>query len=203
MEYTIRLIDLGYRVEQLVVRLTQLGLSTCYVGTLAREADARSALGCSPDVRLGAVVLFGHAATSVAGRMTNNVMRSLSGATHKMPAEHLFFADDFGHPCTPPPSWQPLIEAGRAAPSARNAQPWRFLWRERRLYLFAQRHNPKYGNGAAAAYRFYDTGLCMANLSLALTALGQQGTWQFCGDTECAIADYPRELQPLAVLEVN
>ena len=122
------------------------------------------------------------------------------GATRKLPAERIFFRETFGDPGTPPPALQPLIEAARRAPSAVNAQPWRFLWRGGTLYLFVQRENRRYGKGPAADYRLHDGGICMANIALALEALHRDGRWRMLAEDERGLPNHPPGLQPLAKL---
>jgi nitroreductase len=95
-----------------------------------------------------------------------------------------------------------LIEAARSAPSADNAQPWRFLWYEDRLYLYLKKKNWRYGLGGTQAYRWYDGGICMANVSLAMEAFKSKGRWTLVGKPDGAPA-CPDELEPLAVLQLG
>jgi nitroreductase len=97
----------------------------------------------------------------------------------------------------------PLIEAGRRAPSAVNAQPWRFLWRDPQLYLFVTRNNAKYVLKANEPYCLHDGGICMANVALALEALGLSGQWTLLEGTEPDLPAHPSNLHPLAVLPVS
>ncbi len=92
-----------------------------------------------------------------------------------MSVERIFFRDTFDTPAAPHPELEPFIEAARNAPSAVNAQPWRFLWHGEQLHLFVKRNNPKYGNGASTQYKLFDGGICMGNVTLALEALSTGG----------------------------
>ena len=71
------LTDLGYRAQQIVVRLTALGLGSCYVGCLSREGQARASYGLAADTRLGATVAYGYPATGQGNRVVNATMRRL------------------------------------------------------------------------------------------------------------------------------
>jgi nitroreductase len=198
------LVDLGHRVEQIAVRLTMIGVGTCYIGSLRREAAARERFSLSAEARIGAFLIFGQPSTASGGRAFNTLMRRMVGATNKLPAERIFFRDTFDTPATPPPELAPLIEAARNAPSAVNAQPWRFLWRDgQQLHLFVTRNNPKYGLGATASYCLYDGGICMGNVALALEALGMEGRWVMVDGTEPDIPDHPADLHPLAMLVMS
>jgi nitroreductase len=194
------LADLGYRVEQIAVRLAALGLVSCFVGSLGREPYVRERFGLPGDARIAAFLIFGRSSNTLGGRTVNAAMRRATGATNKLPAERLFFAGDFDTPSAPPPQLAPLIEAARSAPSAADAQPWRFLWQDGRLHLFVKRRNRRYGVGTGQEYRFHDAGACMANVSLALEALGRPGSWKLHDPSVDPAPPHPPHLQPLATL---
>jgi hypothetical protein len=205
------LTDLGYRTEQIAVQLTRMGIGSCYIGSLGREKAARSrriadSAGAAY-ARIGAFLVFGHPATGLAGRALNAAMRRAVGATNKLPAERIFFrrrADGtFDHPAAPPDDLAPLIEAARSAPSADNAQPWRFVLADTEtLYLLVRRKNPRYGPGPRQEYRLYDGGICMGNVSLAMEALGMAGSWSLLAEGDPDLPDHPADLQPLARLRL-
>jgi len=195
--------DQGYRVQQIAVRLTALGIGCCYIGALKREDEVRARFGLPEDARIGAFLVFGLPSTALGGRAFNRLLRLAAGASNKLPAERIFFQDTFDNRTTPPPELSPLIEAGRHAPSAVNAQPWRFLWHDATLYLFVTRHNPKYGRGPTQQYRFYDGGISMANVALALEALEMEGQWTTLTGREPDIPKHPTNLQPLAKLRMR
>jgi nitroreductase len=194
------LTDLGYRVEQIAVRLAGLGIGSCYIASLGREKVVRARFGLPAQARIGAFLVFGYPTDGLSGRVFNTGARWVVGATNKLPAERLFFHETFDNPIMPPTELAQLMEAARHAPSAANAQPWRFLWRAGVLYIFVQRNNRRYGAGLGAEYRFFDGGICMGNVALALEALGITGGWQVFADRGSEPPDHPADLQPLARL---
>jgi hypothetical protein len=197
------LTDLGFRAQQIVTRLTRLGLGTCYIGTLSHEDKARQLFNLNPNQRVGAVIAVGFPANSLAGKSFNSFLRVMTGATNKLPGDHLYYNDLNGEPIAPPPIWAPVIEAARNAPSAINAQPWRFMGKDNHLYIFTLRHSPKYGKGPGTAYKYYDCGLCMANIYLAMQALDIIGALRLCSEPEEGIPSYPQDYQLLAELTVG
>ncbi|MGQ9502068.1 MAG: nitroreductase family protein [Anaerolineae bacterium] len=196
------LTDLGYRVEQIVVQLTALGIATCYIGTLPHEEQARTLLELPPNARIGALVVFGRAAETAGGRALDGLVRSMLGRTKPPALERFFFLERADRPAQPSELLRPLIEAAVRAPSACNAQPWRFLWHERRLILFVLRHNPRYGPGTAQQYNLYDGGIAMANITLAMEALGMQGRWQLLSGG-AVVPSHPSAWLPLAQLTLE
>ncbi len=195
------LVDMGFRMEQMAVEMTQLGIGTCFIGSLGQEHNVRVRFRLPAETRIGAFLLFGAPAEDAGGRMINAVMRRKGGATAKLAAKSLFFNGSFHSPSTPPAHLARLIEAARNAPSANNAQPWRFLWYDGALYLFVRRQNLAYGAGIGVQeYRFFDGGVCMSNISMALDASLQIASWTLLNGSELDIPDYPDTLQPLAKL---
>ena len=126
------LTDLGFRVQQIAVRLAQAGLGSCYVGCLPREEAARALFGLPEGARVGATLVYGYVGSRRRDRLVNTTMRRAVGATRKLPPERLFYEGAFDRTSLPPPELAPLVQAARAAASADNAQPWRLLWYEGR-----------------------------------------------------------------------
>ncbi len=195
--------DLGYRVQQIAVRLTALGIGSCYIGALRREHEVRARFGLPDDARIAAFLIFGKPSRTLGGRTFNKMISAVSGASTKLSADRVFFAGTFDSPASPPADIAPLIEAARHAPSAVNAQPWRFLWRDRRLYLFVTRGTRRYGGGPQERYCFHDGGIAMANITLALEGPGKQVEWTMLGRTEAHIPSHPPDLHPMASLLVE
>jgi hypothetical protein len=182
-----------------VVRLVQAGLGTCYVGCLNREEEARVRFGLPEGARVAAAVIYGYAASGRGDRLINGVVRRAAGATRKLAPERLFFDGSFDRPSPPPGGLQPLVEAARSAPSADNAQPWRFLWHQGMLYLYVLRKSWRYDVGGSQDYRLHDGGICMANVALAMEAIEVEGQWSLVKVGDVA-PPCPAHLEPLAVL---
>ena len=191
---------LGYRTEQIAVRLAALGVGSCYIGALKRESEVRVHFGLPKSARIAAFLVFGRPAMAVGGRTFNTLMRRGLGGHRRFPVERLFFQDTFDSPAVPPSKISPLIEAARSAPSGVNAQPWRFLWCDGRLHLFVTRNNPKYTRAGSQEYGLHDGGICMANVTLALEALGMEGRWVMYQGIEPDIPEHPADLHPFATL---
>jgi hypothetical protein len=195
------LVELGFRAEQVAVRLTALGLGSCFVGTLSAGEAALAGLGLAAPSLVAAVLAFGRPSGALGGRLTNQLMRVVTGATNKLAADRVFFADDFARPATPPARLAPLVEAARNAPSAFDAQPWRLLAAGGSLYLYVRRETPRYGGGRGQSYRYHDGGTCLANVALAAAALGIVGSCELLDPAGPNLPSCPADLEPLAVLK--
>lgn len=192
--------DLGCRVEQISVRLTGLGLGSCFIGCVGREAAVTARFGLPQGAQVAALLIFGRPTRGLGGRTVNTLIRAGVGATNKLPLERIFFQETFDRPAAPPAELAPLLEAARRAPSAVNAQPWRFLWQGRRLHLFVKRRSTGYGVTLPLRYSLHDGGVCLGNLLLAMEALGIEGSWHLYRQGEPGIPSHPAGLIPLARL---
>ncbi len=198
------LVDLGYRLEQICVQMVQLGISVCFIGSLGRENNVRVRFRLPRGGRAGAFLLFGHAAETVTGRTINAVIRRASGGVTRLKPEEIYFDGSFDRPATPPKHLAKLIEAARRAPSSNNAQPWRFLWRDDTLWLLLHRRNARYGsNPVLQEYRYFDGGICLANLLLSLEALSLPGEISLAGDDDLRTVEVPETLEPLAKVDLH
>jgi nitroreductase len=195
--------EAGYGAEQIAVRLMALGIGSCFVGALRREPEVRSLYQLPSDARIGAFLTLGRPSASVGGRAVNRLFRVAAGASRRLPANEIFFDGSFDNPSSPAASIAPVVEAARRAPSAANAQPWRFLWVDRQLHVFATRTNIRYGTGPQQEYRFHDVGAAMANISMMLKALDMRGSWTMDVERAPDPASHPSNLEPIATLALK
>jgi hypothetical protein len=194
------LVDLGYRMEQIAVHLVELGVSSCFIGSLGRETDVRVRFHLNRDARTGAFLIFGYPAESVTGRTLNAVIRTASRGTGKLAAGDIFHDGSFEQACTPPKELSRVIEAGCQAPSANNAQPCRLLWQDSTLYLFVKKENARYGKTVTQDYRYFDAGAVMANITLAMRTQDMLGDWELLKTSNLGVPDHPETLEALAKL---
>lgn len=198
------LVDLGYRMEQIVISMVQVGISTCFIGSLGRETDVRVRFRLNRKARTGAFLIFGRAAASVTDRAINAVIRRASGGAGKRDAKEAFYDGSFENAASPPKELTKIVDAGYRAPSANNVRPWRLLWSDHTLYLFVQKHNARYGsNPVTQDYRYFDAGTCMANVTLAMETLDIPGKWTLLSTSDRDIPEHPDTLEPVARLSLG
>lgn len=170
--------DFGYLLELLILKATDLGLGTCWLGgTFDRSAFAR-AIGLRKDELLPAVTPVGLSAER--RDLLEQVIRFGAGSARRRPWAVLFFDGRWSEPlgaAEAGPYAGPL-EALRLAPSASNRQPWRILRQERDgpFHLFLRR-TPGYGLAAGSDLQRLDMGIAMAHFDLAAAEDGLRGAW--------------------------
>jgi len=172
------LIDFGYRVEQLVVRLTQLGLGTCWLGALTHRASVVARFGPAEGTTIAAIVAFGRTAQNTASRAVNSAIRSVVGANRKKRVQEFTWRDTVGSPAALTELESKVLEALRASPSTGNAQPWCVVLSGGLLFLGVRTDARYYRLSGNVGYDQVDAGIGMANVSLAIEALKHPSRWQ-------------------------
>jgi nitroreductase len=161
--------DFGYLFQLLVLRATDLGLGTCWLGGTFRRSDFGPALGLKEGELLPAVSPVG----VPAGRrgLVDRAFRAAAGSNHRRPWEELFF-DSSGRPLAPEREEEPYrvaLEMVRLAPSASNRQPWRLVRDSGTVHFFLE-HTQGYGGAMGFDLQRLDMGIAMAHFELAFRA---------------------------------
>lgn len=168
------LTEAGYQSEQIAVRLWQAGIGSCFVGAAGREERLLSHFNLAAGAKTAAALMFG-LPTENPRRALATYFRSPDRKRRRLDPESLFI-----DAARPPEELSPIIEASRWAPSATNAQPWRFAWREGRLWVYLTHtvYPAVLSENSQKTYMRHDGGLVMANISMATRAYGGKATWE-------------------------
>ncbi|HUX43004.1 MAG TPA: nitroreductase family protein [Rectinemataceae bacterium] len=172
--------DFGYSMEGLVLKATELGLGSCWIGGLFDRGAAAKALGRREDELLPAVVAIGMPAERRS--LAESLTRRLARADSRKAPSVLFFDEVAGRPLSLADSpWLGVFEALRMGPSASNKQPWRIVARGTEskprfdLYLDEDRaYNSALGE---IHIQNIDMGIAMRHFESAARSLGLPGGW--------------------------
>lgn len=178
------LVELGFQSQQVVMGLQELNLGSCYVGAHGRVRKLQQEFGLSDNTHLAAVLIYGKPAGSELSKSLDQSYRALVGSRKRKEIDDILIKP-VPQNTAMPTEWQTILEAGRWAPSATNAQPWRILPIDDHLQLFT---NPAaypivLSAGSKLMYALYDAGIIMANIILAAQALGVTAKWTVQHDT--------------------
>jgi hypothetical protein len=200
-----QLTDLGFRLEQVVLWLQENKIASCYVGALGRENKLIEQFHLPHGSRIGSLVVFGNPSQTSPGKNTNHFIRKTAGSKNRKSVDLIFFNGDFSQPSLPPEWLGPIIEAGRFSPSAVNAQPWRFLYDGKSLYVYITRNNLKYGFGLHEEYCFFDGGIAMANILHAVQTCGFNASWLIMDPDPTITRNHnsPPNLELLAKMDIT
>lgn len=175
--------DFGYLMELIVLRATDLGLGTCWLG----GTFTKSSFGRKVDVQetelVPAVAAVGYPARSL--RWIERLVRGGAQAERRLPWESLFFNEDFKQTLNKQAAGDSglALELVRLGPSASNKQPWRVLKSAQGWHFFLER-TPGYRESTlvrlftVADMQRIDMGIALCHFELGQAELGQSGAWQ-------------------------
>jgi nitroreductase len=174
--------DFGYLLEGALLRATELGLGTCWLGgTLSKSSFAKK-ISLKRDEVMPAVASVGYA---VEGSRSEDRIRQRAGSNFRLSSESLFFEGGFQKPVAKESTglWAEVLEAVRWAPSASNKQPWRIVRTDSGWHFYLER-TQGYGKGSLvftlmrlADLQRVDLGIAMCHFELVARELGLAGAW--------------------------
>jgi nitroreductase len=174
--------DYGYLMEHAILFATDLGLGTCWLGGTFSRSRFAEKIEVRRDEIVPAVTAIG---TIAQGPQARDWIRERARGTDRLPAEQLFFEQQFGKPllAVGAGAYAAPLEALRWAPSASNKQPWRIVRTENAFHFYLAR-TKGYGKGSLlffllqfADLQRVDMGIAMCHFELTARELGLAGRW--------------------------
>ena len=177
------MVDVGYLIEILILKATDLGIGTCWLGgTFTKSRFAKSIEMAAGEI-IPAVISIGYPLDRQA--LMDRVSRIYAGSDRRLPWLDLFYNGSFDQPLTPldVDLYQEPLELVRLAPSASNKQPWRIVHFEGDYHFYLQRTNYYPAPLASkilklADLQSIDIGIAMAHFELSAREGGQSGQWK-------------------------
>lgn len=171
-------VDYGYCKEKLILKATELGLGTCWLGgTFAISAFGRAA-GMRRDELMPTVSPVGFATGRL--RLAERILRGFAGSDHRLPWTELFFRDSTAAPLSAGEAgpYTEALENVRLAPSASNKQPWRIIREpEQSAFSFYLSRSAGYRHLRDVSLQEIDMGIAMCHFDLTVKASGIAGSW--------------------------
>ncbi|MFX0090822.1 MAG: nitroreductase family protein [Candidatus Hodarchaeota archaeon] len=171
--------NLGYRLEEIILRATDLGLGTCWLGGTFKRSAFGAKINVTADEIVPAATPIGH--TTLDRSLREKIIRWAVKARHRLPWHSLFFEDDFNQPLSKDKAGKYAIplEMVRLSPSASNKQPWRVLKEveSHNYHFFILRK----GRNVISRYDFprIDLGIAICHFNLTVQELSLTGKWNF------------------------
>ncbi|NQS91499.1 MAG: nitroreductase family protein [Chloroflexi bacterium] len=174
--------DFGYLFEQLILRVTDLGLGSCWLGGTFTKSRFAQLMDLRENEVIPSVISIGYPADQQA--WVDRIARIYAGADRRLPWQQIFFSDTFDHPLDQADagSYQETLEVVRLAPSASNKQPWRILKSGQQWHFYLQRTNnyppPVFSSLLKLAdLQRIDLGIAMAHFELSAREEQLSGEW--------------------------
>ncbi len=162
----------GYSFERFALYAWSLGIGTTWIGgTMKRELFEKAA-GVREGEMMPCVSPLGYPAKKRSVREV--VMRKAVGADSRMPAEKLFFENNWGTPLSGElrDTYAEPLEMVRWAPSAVNKQPWRLVFSEGRCHFYEKKDRGYVGEATGDLQKI-DVGIALCHFVMGLEEQGK------------------------------
>ena len=174
--------DFGYQMEQIILRATELGIGTCWLGGTFTKSRFAALMNLQEGEYIPSVISLGYPTDQQA--WMDRISRIYAGANRRLLWENLFFTGSFNHPLPIEQAAEYLepLHLTRLAPSASNKQPWRILKQGNHWHFFIERTK----NYPSPLFNFLlnladlqhiDIGIAMAHFELSVREAGLSGEW--------------------------
>lgn len=180
-------VDVGWATELAVLKATDLGIGSCWLGGTFNRSRFAKAAGLVRRESLAIAVALGIEAP---GARDAAIRHRVAGNTRKAWAE-IFFDGHLGQPISDAgdlgalaldTGWADVLESFRLSPSASNKQPWALVKGAEGWELFLRRTRGYRGGLARLAgvpdVQMNDMGIAMAHLALAAGEGGIAHEWR-------------------------
>ncbi len=132
------MLNVGFAVEELVIRLTCLGCGTCWLGTFNRDY-LNNFCKVKENETIAAVIAAGYGEYS----FMNKGFRSISGTNKRKPVDQVFYYKAYPQKADSCPSaaksLMKVMEMSIKAPSANNRQPVKVIFDELSAHFFTEK----------------------------------------------------------------
>ncbi|MBM3142040.1 MAG: hypothetical protein FJ005_03185 [Chloroflexi bacterium] len=184
------MLNMGFRMEQMILFATEQGLGTCWVGGMFAEERLGTFLGLGKGERVIALTPLGCPDTSFYGRATHDLFElGAMNFGRRKPLQQIAFGPDWDSPLeTEDKELLEALECARLAPSWANTQPWRFLVTGKEIIAVADAKGRYSSVRDGKHYYRLDVGIAMAHFFLGAKEMGWSGSWQVIGFDPAQVA---------------
>lgn len=155
-------LSLGFRMEQVVLKATSMGLGTCWIAATFKGTTFADAAEFPSDTPLQVVMPIGYPAEKKS--MKEKLMRATLGSAKRKPMSDLFIVSEDSEYYKP-------LEMMRLAPSSTNSQPWRAQVDGDTVYFYYEKKSEA---------SILDLGIGLSHFCLTAKTLGIEGGLSIC-----------------------
>jgi len=179
--------DAGYALEKMVLKATDLNLSTCWIGGFFNKNIFTNIMDLKKDEILPCIIALGYSKFDIKSFIRNMIFFMKKRKTWK----ELFFNNDINHSLTldKTDKYLKVLEMVRLAPSASNKQPWRIIKKNNfyHFYLMRSKSYKEFIKKLNVDIKRIDMGIAMSHFELACNELNLKGNWKVLKPSELRI----------------
>ncbi len=157
------IVDYGYLFEILILKLTDLGLGTVWLGGTFNREDFGYLLDIGEVIP--AITPVGYPSEKLSIR--ENIIRNRIKADKRYAYESLFFDKNFDTPLDENHFIAEYLDLVRIGPSASNKQPWRIIVDGNKVHFYLER-TPNYGLNRTFDIQALDIGIAISHFEAGL-----------------------------------
>lgn len=171
-------VQFGYEFEQIILKATELGLGTCWLGGIFTARTFARGIDLEQDEKIVMLSPVGIPANKK--HLISKITSWTANSSTRKPWRELFFDGEFTTFLQEKVAgkYAPALEMVRLAPSAVNSQPWRVIRSENGFHFYTA-STSYFALGRGGFLRYNDMGIAMAHFELACQELGLRGEWVF------------------------
>ena len=170
--------DLGFCLENIILKATSLGLGTCWLGGTFKRAAFANRINLASNELLPAITPVGWPEEKIS--TADSLIRFMEGSKKRKPWSALFLKGDGDTALSEAEAneYKDVLEAVRMGPSASNRQPWRIIKDGSDKFHFYMKENIMI-NRIISKVRLQniDMGIAMSHFEMTARAKGLPGGW--------------------------
>ncbi len=172
-----KLEDFGYNFEKIILKSSEIGLDTCWLGAKFTGRDFEKKANILGNEYIPAISPIGYALDNPDAR--ESILSWGIKARKRKAWSRLFFSNNFGTSLEKldNDTYSRALEMVRIAPSARNEQPWRIVRDSNDNYHFYIHLRLKRKEVRIPTLKRIDLGIAMCHFDLTLQERGIHGKW--------------------------
>jgi len=172
------IVDFGYCFEKIMLKMTELGLGTVWLGSTFRHSQFVDYSKIKESEYIPAISPLGY--TLEKPKTYEKLISWGIGAGKRKPWSKLFYMGDFSTPLTKKieEKYATALEMVRIGPSARNEEPWRIVKEKKsNTYHFYLHLIRKHSADRLPAMKQMDMGIALSHFELTAKELKISGKW--------------------------
>ncbi len=159
----------GYSFERLVLYAWSLGVGTVWIGGTMKRELFEAAAGLKEGQMMPCVSPLGYPANKRS--IKEVMMRKGINADNRIPAEKIFFNEEWGKALVPEGDISDVLEMVCWAPSAVNKQPWRIILKDG-VYHFYEKKDRGFDKDSTGDLQKIDVGIALCHFVMGLEEKG-------------------------------
>ncbi len=172
--------DFGYCMETAVLKATELGIGSCWLGGTLNRGTFAGKIDLGRDEVIPAVTPLGYPGNK--SSFIVGLLGMARGSRSRKGFEEIFFKGAIDNPLNKQElgPYETVLECVRLAPSASNKQPWRIIREKDKNVFHFFLNEDKFYNNAFKGIKMQniDIGIALCHFELTAKELGLKGSWE-------------------------